>query len=486
MTSRAKRDMLEEARGGGCAVGGGGVGRILEGLDADTVETDESGSTAGGGPRIVLVLMACVTVMNVADRQLLAVLIEPIKRDLGVSDAAMGLLTGTSFALFHVIAAFPIAIWADRGVRRTIVASGLALWSGLTVLTGFARSFGEMFAIRMGVGVGEATGGGPAQSLLSDAFPPARRSTALAVLVMGGPLGSMLAFAAGGWLGDNVGWRAAFVIFGAPGLLLALLIRLGVREPARGAWESGPRSTTARIPDPSGRAPDANTPLPRVAVIESIRFLIGVPSIRNTALASGLNTVGIYSVLIWSVPYLSRVHDLDATAAGARLAIASGLFTALGTFAAGPLVDRLAAREPRWLLLMPAMTSALVFPLGVAFAFASTGNWATLLLAPASFLAGAQFGPTYASVQTLAPPQMRALAATCVTAMNTVLGLGLAPPLVGLLNDLGAASRGADSIRYSLAAMMASHLVAAWLLLRSSRTQREDLHARQRYLRAVD
>ena len=406
--------------------------------------------------------MACVTVLNVMDRQLLAVLIEPIKQDLGVSDAAMGLLSGTSFALLHVAASIPIAVWADRGVRRSIIAMGLAVWSGLTVLTGFARSFGEIFVIRVGVGIGEATGGGPAQSLLSDAFPPERRATALSVLVMGGPLGSMVAFGAGGWLGDTLGWRAAFILFGAPGLALALLIRLLVREPPRGAFE----------------APTSLEPVP---LGESVRLLFGVPSIRNFALASGLNTVGIYSILIWSVPYLTRVHGLDASEAGARLALASGLFTALGTLAGGPVADRLAARDPRWLAWMPALTSALVLPFGVAFSFASSGNLASLFLAPASFLAGAQFGPSFSAVQTLAEPRMRALAASGVTAMNTILGLGLAPPLVGLLNDLGSGWSGAESIRYSLALMMLAHLGAAWLLLRASRTLSKALASRERY-----
>jgi MFS family permease len=422
--------------------------------------------------------MSCVTVLNVMDRQLLAVLIEPIKRDLGASDMAMGLLSGTSFALFHVAASIPVAVWADRGVRRSIIALGLAVWSGLTVWTGFARSFAEIFLIRMGVGIGEATGGGPAQSLLSDSFPPNRRATALAVLVMGGPLGSMVAFAAGGWLGDTFGWRTAFVLFGAPGLVLALLIRLTVPEPKRGAFE---------VPSPSaaalGEEDDPQRAFGPIPFARAARFLFSIPAIRNTALASGLNTVGIYSILIWSVPYLSRVHDLETSEAGFRLAIASALFTAFGTLAGGRIADGLAARDPRWLTWMPAITSALVFPFGVAFAFAPSGDQASLLLAPASFLAGAQFGPIYSVVQTLAAPQTRALAAVGITAMNTILGLGLAPPLVGLLNDFGAAAFGQESIRYSLALMMASHLGAAWLLLRSSKTLEQDLMVRDGFMR---
>ena len=419
--------------------------------------------TRWGGSGTVLVLMASVTVLNVMDRQLLAVLIEPIKQELGASDAAMGLLTGTSFALMHVFATIPIAIWADRGVRRSIIAMGLAFWSGLTVLTGFARSFGEIFLIRVGVGVGEATGGGPAQSFLSDAFPPERRATALAVLVMGGPLGSMVAFAAGGWLGDTFGWRTAFVVFGAPGLLLALLIRGVLREPERRAHD-GIHDAGAAIPF----APAA-------------RFLAGVPAIRNFILASGLQTVGIYAILVWAVPYLGRVHGLSASEAGLRLAIASGLFTALGTLAGGPLADRLAARDPRWLAWLPAITATLVLPFGVAFALAPDGDVASLMLAPASFMAGTFFGPVFSAVQTLAAPRTRALAASMTTAANTILGLGLAPPLVGLMNDLGAASYGSESIRYSLAGLMIVHLGAALLLWRASTTLPTDLLAQARF-----
>jgi len=238
-------------------------------------------------------MMACVTVLNVMDRQLLAVLIEPIKEELGASDAAMGLLTGTSFALLHVFASVPVAIWADRGVRRSIIALGLALWSALTCLTGFARSYTEIFLIRVGVGIGEASGGGPAQSLLSDSFPVEQRSTALSIFVMGGPLGSMLAFAAGGWLGETLGWRTAFVIFGAPGLLLALMIRTLVREPERGAFDAERREGE------EGQGPSAQL-FPAIPVGRATRWIVTTPSMRNFVLASGLNTVGIYTILIWA------------------------------------------------------------------------------------------------------------------------------------------------------------------------------------------
>jgi len=400
-------------------------------------------------PGYVLVLMACVTALNVMDRQLLSVLIDPIKAEFGVSDRAMGLLTGTAFALLHGTAGIPIGIAADRGVRRSIIAGGLAVWSALTFLTGLARSYAEIFAIRVGVGIGEAAGGPPAQSLLADTFPPERRATALAVLAIGGPLGSILVFALGGWLADAYGWRAAFMAFGAPGLLLALLIRLTVAEPVRGALDAG-------------RAGEADVP-----VAAALRALFAEPAIRRVFAASALHSVGMYAVLGWSVPYLMRVHGLSLGAASGRLAVASGLLTALGTLAGGALADRLARRRFAWLVWQPALALLLAFPFAAGFAFAPSATVAMLCLAPVSILTGSCFGPFYSVVQTLAAPRMRALAAALVVTGNTLLGLGLAPPLIGWLNDALAPSRGPEAIRVSLLAALAAHLVAALCLVRA-------------------
>ncbi len=417
-------------------------------------------------PRHVLVLMACLTALNVMDRQLLSVLIDPIKQEFGVSDGAMGLLTGTAFALLHGTAGIPIAVAADRGVRRSIIALGLAVWSGLTFLTGFARSYAEIFAIRVGVGIGEAAGGAPAQSLLSDTFPPERRATALSILALGGPLGSILVFALGGWLADSYGWRVAFMVFGAPGLVLAAAIRFTVPEPVRGAFD--PRQSVSA---------DVGIPVARAA-----RFLFVVPSIRSVFFASGLHSVGMYAVLGWSVPYLMRVHSVSTGEAGAGLALASGLLTAAGTLAGGALADRLAQRDRRWLVWQPALALVVAFPFALGFAFASTATAAMLFLAPVSVLTGSCFGPFYSVVQTLAPPRMRALAAALVVTFNTILGLGLAPPLIGWLNDAGAQSFGAEAIRYSLAAALTAHLASALCLWLAGRTLDRDLVAKNAFV----
>ena len=409
-----------------------------------------------------LVLMASMTVLMVMDRQLLAVLIEPIKRDLGVSDAAMGALAGTSFALFHSVATIPLARWADRGTRRTIIAWGLAVWSILTVLTGLARGFAGIFVVRMGVGIGEAAGAAPAHSLLSDYFPQERRATALSVLVMGGPLGAMVALAGGGWLSDTFGWRVAFFVFGAPGILLALLIHATLPEPRRGATETAAVDTTT------------------LSFWASLRFLWRIRTFRHLVLGSALNSAGLYAILIWSVPYLMRVHEQSAAEAGLRVAIANALFAALGSLVAGPVSDRLGIRDIRWLCWLPVLTSTAVVPFAWGFALAPEANLALLFLIPASFVGGSFFGPLYSAMQALAPLRMRALAPACTTMMNNALGLGLAPPLVGWMTDRWTPEYGPDAIRYSLCLILVVHLWAAAHLLLASRALRGDLQVKQR------
>ena len=435
----------------------------------------DSGALSNARSGYVLFLMACLTTLNVMDRQLLSVLIDPVKLEFGVSDRAMGLLTGTAFALLNGTAGIPIAVAADRGVRRTIIALGLAVWSGLTFLTGMSRSYAEIFAIRAGVGIGEAAGGPPAQSLVTDSFPPERRATALSLLAIGGPLGSLIVFALGGWLADAYGWRVAFMVFGAPGILLALLIRFTIPEPARGAFDPKPVRSTSAL-ESGGEIPFAT----------AIRFLFRAPSVRGVLFASGLHAVGIYAVLGWSVPYLTRVHGLSTGEAGARLAIASGLFTAVGTLAGGALADRLARRRIQWLVWQPAIALLLAFPLAAGFAFAPTAQSAMFLLAPASLLAGSCFGPFYCLVQTVVPPQMRALAASLVVTCNTILGLGIAPPIIGWLNDAGAATRGVGAIRYSLAAALTAYLAAVACLWIAGRSLDRDLLARDAFAGATN
>ena len=178
-----------------------------------------------------------VYTFNHIDRQILLILVEPIKTDLEVSDSAIGLLTGFGFAIFYATFGIPIAMWADRGNRRNILALSLATWSGMTALSGLAQNYWQLLLARMGVGVGEAGGTPPATSMIADLYAPKERAFALGIYTSGIGLGILAGFVIGGYVYQAFGWRVAFFVAGVPGLLLALIVRLTVREPVRGEIE---------------------------------------------------------------------------------------------------------------------------------------------------------------------------------------------------------------------------------------------------------
>ena len=222
-----------------------------------------------GYSRYVLGLLFVVYVFNFVDRQILSILLDPIKHDLGVSDTAMGFLTGCAFAVFYTFAGIPIARYADTGVRRSVIAAGAALWSAMTAASGFAQSFAQLALARIGVGVGEAACSPPAHSLISDYFPPERRATALAVYASGIHFGTAFGYLAGGAICEAFGWRAAFFVVGLPGLLVALLVRATVREPSR----RGRRRGRARA---RGRGVSRGAP-----VVSRAAARRGVPRVRG-------------------------------------------------------------------------------------------------------------------------------------------------------------------------------------------------------------
>lgn len=410
----------------------------------------------------VLGIFFALTALNVMDRQVLSLLIEPIKREFRVSDAAMGLLSGTSFTLFHVLAALPVSRWADRHNRRNLIATGLLAWSALTAATGLARSYAQIFAARVGVGIGETVGSGPTQSLIADYFPPARRAAALSILGSGGVVGSLLAFALGGLLAEAYGWRLTFLFFGAPGVALALLLWLTVREPLRGAVE--------------GLVDSGQTE----SVRDCVRFLGSLPAFRHVVVAGALNALANYTLLTWAQPFLMRSHQLSISQAGLTLALAMSACSTLGLWVSGFAGDRLARRDPRWYCWLPALASALSVPLVLAFLFAPALDSAIAFLIPAAFLNTMWLGNFNAVVQGVARPRMRAVASALNVALNSAVGLGLGPPAVGVLSDLLQPSLGADSLRYAMAAAVLSALWASLHALWAARTLRVDLDAKQR------
>jgi len=413
--------------------------------------------------RYVLGLLFVAYVFNFVDRQILSILLEPIKRDLGASDTMMGFLTGIAFALFYTVMGIPIARFADRSVRRTVIAVGIAVWSAMTAVSGLVRSSAQLAAARIGVGVGEAALSPPAHSLLADYFPPERRATALSIYSMGIHVGIMFGFIAGGWINEFFGWRTAFFVVGLPGLVLALLVRLTVREPERGHLE--------------GSHDESEAP----PVREVLRFLWALRSFRHFAFAGALTSFAGYGLAMWGPAFLIRVHGMGTGEAGTWLGLLTGVFGAAGAFLGGTFSDRLGVRDKRWYLWLPAAAAAVSLPFGAAFLLIPHAETALLLSSPALLVGAMWLGPVFSLTQTIARLRMRSVAAAILFFIINLIGLGLGPQAVGVLNDTLFADLGADAVRASL--LLVIVVMNVWALvhfLLAARTLRDDLQAKDR------
>lgn len=414
-----------------------------------------------GRANYALGLLVLLYVVSYVDRQVLAVLIEPIKQDLGVSDTAMGLLSGLAFALFYTTAGVPIARLADRGIRRDVIVVGVVLWSAMTACCGLARSFVQLAVARVGVGIGEASLSPAAHSMISDLFPPERRATALSIFNMGGNVGVMLGFIAGGWIGETFGWRMAFMVVGLPGLAIAALARLTLAEPSRGGGD--------------GISDDTGTP----SLLEVISHLRSKRSFVHVSLACAFYAFAAYGFTIWGATFLIRVHGLSLAETGLWMGLIQGLGGGLGTYVGGHFSDRFSGRDARVLVWIPAVGGVLALPLLAIFLFAPSPAVALSGYGPAMVFSLFFVGPSYAVAQNLARPRMRAQAAALLMLTMNLIGLGIAPLVVGALNDLLADRFGADAVRYSLLVTGATSLWAVTHSLLAARTIRHDLASMQ-------
>lgn len=372
------------------------------------------------GPWTLLALLLLSYTLNFADRTLLSVLQEPIKREFGLADWQLGLLGGASFALFYSFLGIPIARLSESRSRPLIISAAIATWSVMTMLCGMAGSYAQLFLCRVGVGIGEAGGTPPAHSLISDHFPPERRATAISIYCLGVPFGMLLGALAGGILAEQLGWRWAFLLFGLPGLPLALTLAMLCREPRRAVVAGGD-------------------------VPPSLRFVAGyllrIPAFRHLAAGITLASLAGYAIAAFNASYFIRAFDLGPAQAGMIVALAGALSNGVGTWLGGWLADVGGRRDPRWGYWIPALGLALACPLYI-IALVQPGLLAvvSLMILPAVF----QFfylGPTYAAAQNLAQPAMRATASALLLFTVNLIGLGLGPLLLGLASDLFASAR---------------------------------------------
>jgi MFS family permease len=401
-----------------------------------------------------------VYIFNFIDRQILAILLEPIKEDLKISDTALGFLTGFAFAVFYTFAGLPLARLADRWVRRSLIAISLTIWSLMTAASGLARGFTDLALARIGVGIGEAGATPPAHSLLSDYFPPEKRATVLALYACGVFVGVGIGFWLGGWINDAYGWRVAFFVVGLPGVAMALLVRLTVREPVRGMSEHQPISART------------------YTIKEAWRFIAMLPAARYISLAAGLHAFVGYGLGTWIAAFFIRIHHMTPGELGLWLSWITAVGGASGAFLGGWLADRWVQREPRARVYVAATGVLLTIPFIVATVLLSDHRLALLSLLPVNLCGTLWIGPSGAIVQDIAPPAMRAMASAVFIFILTIIGMGAGPQVVGILNDwIGTP----DAIRYSLLYVAVTmNLCAAGFFWLAGRTLVEDLEAKKR------
>jgi MFS family permease len=403
-------------------------------------------------------VLTLVYSFNFIDRQLLAILQESIKADLGLSDSQLGLLTGFAFAVFYVTAGIPIARWADRSNRRNIVALSLAVWSGMTAVSGMAQNYLQLLLARIGVGVGEAGGSPPSHSMISDIFPVHQRASALGFYSTGVNVGILFGFLLGGWLNEYFGWRIAFLVVGAPGILLALLVRFTVAEPIRGLSENKQVS---------------DRPIP---VTEVLALLWSRRSFRHLAVASGLTAFVAYSIISWGASYFIRSHGMSTGELGTWLALIMGLGGAIGAFGGGVIADRLGNRDKRWYVWVPAIAGMLATPFIVATYSVDSAYLALLCSVVPGVMGNVFLGSTVATVHGLVGVRMRAMSSAVFFFILNIIGLGLGPFSVGLLSDYLALDYGQESLRYAMLMILPG--VGVWAVVHfifASQNLREDL-----------
>jgi len=400
-----------------------------------TTTTADAKAGGEGYRRYLLAILVLVYALNFLDRQIINILAESIKRDLDISDTQLGLLTGTAFGIFYSLLGLPIARLADRSHRVNIIAASLAIWSTLTAVCGLTHTYAQLFLARLGVGIGEAGGTPASQALISDHFPVDRRATAMAIFNMGVPLGSFLGFLMGGYINDWLGWRAAFLIAGLPGLLLVVLIKLTLREPVRGAADG--LQARAAEPPPPLRA--------------TLAMLFSRRSFAPVILGGTCGIFIVYITNAWLPSYFIRLHGLTAGEAGRWLALCIGLGGALGAFGGGALVDFLKPRVPRAEIVVLATSTALSFPAFLLTVLSHDTNMALVGMFILYCLAYVWMGPTSSMVQSIAPVRSRALATGVQLFAGNVISLAFGPPLIGLLSDTFGVSMGQEGLRYALA-----------------------------------
>jgi MFS family permease len=427
-----------------------------------SVTTSAPAKASAGYSYFVVWFLAIVYTLNFLDRQIVSILGKQISAELHLSKTEFGLLGGTSFALLYTTCGIGVAYLADRVSRKWIIGLACAIWSLFTALCGTAQNFTQILLYRMGVGFGEAGGSPPSYSLISDYFPPERRGMALAIYSLGVPVGSMLGAFLGGKLALAYGWRTAFFVVGAPGVILAILMLILVREPKRGGLDVFMDGATEHPPAPP--------------ILAAIASFFANRTLVLTAVSSAMSAFVGYAGLVWNPQFLEGVKGMAAADVATYYALALGATGIVGTVVSGWLADKLGQKDRRWFAWIPAIAFALSIPFWFGILWAPTWQIAMLFLLGPMLMNQAYLAPALTVAQNAVAPAQRTMTGAILLFVLNLVGLGVGPVYVGWIADRMEPAHGEQALAYGYAAVIpfvvltvVAHLAASVSISRDKR-----------------
>jgi MFS family permease len=405
-----------------------------------------------------LIILTLAYTSSHVDRGIVNILLQPIKLEFGVSDTLLGLMSGLAFAVFYATLGVPIAMWADRGNRRNIIALAVTVWSGMTAACGMAANFGQLLAARIGVGIGEAGSSPPSHSMISDLYPKEQRSTAMAFFSIGIYAGAMIGLVLGGWVVHHYGWRATFFVVGLPGLIIALLVRYTMQEPVRGHAD--------------GLAHDADL---KASLLDVIKHLWSTHSARHITIGLTLVSFVGYGGLIFGPSFFQRSLGMGAQEVGLIFGVIAGFIGGLGAVTGGYLADRLSRTDMRWNAWVISVAKLVGMPLFIIFYMSSDLNIMIPVYVISTILGAFYIGPSFAMIQSLTPLHMRALTSAVMLFVLNFIALGFGPLTVGFVSDRLEPYFGVESLRWAL---FLTSFIGVWAAVHyywAGKTYREDI-----------
>jgi MFS transporter, Spinster family, sphingosine-1-phosphate transporter len=409
--------------------------------------------------RLTLWVLLVVYIFNFLDRQIVNILAEPISKELGLSDTQIGLMTGIAFAAFYTFLGIPIARYSDKPTtnRVGLISVSLVVWSAMTAVCGLAQNFVQLLLARIGVGVGEAGCTPAAHSLIADLAPPEKRASAISFYSLGIPIGSLLGMVMGGLIADAYGWRTAFYVAGLPGIAMALVVWMVLREP-RAAMAVADRKAT-----------------PTLSTAQALKEIMGSRAFIYLMIAGAAAAFLGYGKATWTTIFFQRTHQMSPGEVGFWFGIGGGVAGIIGTWAGGYLADRYGKQNRRHVLTAPAIGMTVAIPIAIA-AYWMQNWWAALFLILLPTLLNALYvGPTYSCAQGLVPLRARAMAAAVLLFAQNLIGLGLGPLFFGILSDVIKPTAGDDSVRWVLYGAALMGLIPRFFFWRASLRLNDEL-----------